>query len=167
MTINIAAYLPQLPVSGTMSTSWETGSQVQIRATTKERDIWDGTAAALSAVQAAIDTAGLVTFTGTGFDFSTRIAGRGDAIIIGSAGYIISSIDITGATTTVMVAPAPDNAVTADQYKIVNPSLRLQFAGEVKSFGAANAEREGAYSTDLTITPSTHIKPTDWRPVFS
>ena len=170
ITIPFAAYLPQLAMSQDLDASWKNGTKYQYRITTKEETIYSGKAG----VTAAIDTDGVVTLapappnhTGADFADNDTIA-PGNALKMGTNLYIIDSIDLdnSGALNELKVRPGPDSDVAAAQYAVVLPALQLKFTAEVKKYGEATGEREGAYTTELILTPNTHVTASDWRPII-
>ena len=171
ITIPFAAYLPQLAMSQDLDASWKNGTKYQYRITTKEEAIFTGKVADTAAIAMAT---GIVTFaSGTSHFADNDTIAPGDALKLSGATelYIIDSIDLNAdeddiATDGVKVRPAPAADVAAAQYSVVLPALQLKFTAEVKKFGEATGEREGAYTTELILTPNTHVTASDWRPII-
>ena len=158
-TFELSAYLPHTRFAADMVASRQLGSSVSFRVTTLERAIYGKRAS--TPATAAIATTGVVTLAGdnpANFAKDDRIA-PGSALKIGGKYYIIDSIDVTEAgaldgADALKVYPAPNPAVAAAAYDVVTPSLRAEFTGEVKNFGASTGQRDGAYSTQLIVTPT-------------
>ena len=163
-TFNISSFLPHTRFAQDMWDSRLNGTSLRFRLTTPERNIFGPSAAGNTA--AVAQNTGVVTLTGNAhadFGEDDRIA-VGSALKIANKYFTIDSIkvdssgDLDGNDALVVIDPgtykAPAAAQAAAVYSVVTPSLRAQFSGEVKNFGAGTGGRDGAPETALIITPT-------------
>ncbi len=126
------------------------GTLLVFRLTTLEEDQF---VASGNANTVAIDTSGVVTFTGVQPPWNEGLIGPGQVIKVGTDAYVIDSLS-NDSPPEVKVKPAPDSAVddTSD-YSIVLPSLRRRFSATVRLADRVSLESEGDMNTTLTLAP--------------
>lgn len=156
-TMEIAAYLPQTGFAADMEASRERGLTYGFRFTAAERPIYGPSGAGVTAAIAAVT--GVVTLAGDGADFAggSTIA-VGHALKMAGKYYVIDGIDLDDAgdlaADGLRVLPVPAADVPAGSYSVVNPRMVARFDGEVRNFGAGTGSRDGAYGTQLVVTPT-------------
>ena len=153
ISIDIISYLPGTESWDIVDTAATANTSLNWRITTSGETLLPATT---GADKAAIDTAGAVTFAGEKPDFTNNKFLVGHAIKIGSDYHVISSIDITGAVTTVKTKK-PASAVVSALYSIVMPKYRWSWVGRVATAGGVSITENAPMASTLTITPNTQL----------
>ena len=153
LSVAMASYVPNLDIWDTIYAAAADGDLITWRIRTSKRELH---APAGAGNTIGIAATGVVTFAGTDRpDFTTKRFNVGLVIEVGSGKYTVDSISSTGVVT---VRPAPATAVAAASgYKIVVPSLELEFSGTVRSQGNFELPAEGNLATTLEITPQSQL----------
>lgn len=152
ITIEVPAFMPALDVHRKVERAAVESTGVRLRYTSEEVVQYAGA----DGVEAAIATDGVVTVTGTGApSLLSDDFGPGTAFRIGSATYVIASINDSGVAT---VAPAPTTAVAKTTYTLVIPSVRRgPIVGKFSEAGNISAATESGLASTLTFQPRSQL----------
>lgn len=152
VSIEVAAFMPALDAHRKVERAAVESTTVRLRYTSEEVTQF----AATDGVEAAIADTGIATITGTGApDLTLDEFGPGSAFRIGSATYVIASINDSGIAT---VAPAPASAVAKASFSIVIPSVRRgPVTGKFSDAGNVVAAVESGLTTTITFQPRAQL----------
>ena len=159
-TISIQAnYIPNHAAWVALLDANEAREALYFRVTTKEESIYPGTGD--DKVSIAITT-GAVTFaTGHGPDLTLEDFDVGLVIKVG-AGAKKYTIDTISAAGVAVVKPAPEAAVTPQNYVIILPSLRMgPVRADIRNLGRVSLGSEAAMTTTIELKARARLpKPT-------
>jgi len=152
LSVTVPAYVPVIPVWDTLRTAGQASNFILFRLTTAERLIASGSDG--KSEIAITSSSGVVTASGTDkidFDDDEYNVGLVIKDTGNSKNYVLASFDSNDAP---VVDPKPaTNLAATHEFKIVIPSLRIQFNGQPSDPNENFAmPAEGALNTNFDIT---------------